>query len=142
MNHSCWQMTHKCSRTRVHAWALVFNACAHWSCVPAADACGLLRSFFCLVLCQTLLDIRWRLELGLLGTGRSTTGRWIPRRSATFGLSLGILTDDALLVTGPNIVWDTFHTEDLDVRAGAVGQSVLDGSQSLLVYLGHMNGQA
>ena len=123
------ERTYESRRTLSHRGAVVPKAVTQWGGIPTADACSLLRSFLRFVLCQPFLDVRWGLELGLLDSSTASgTGGRISGGSATFSFSLGILTDDALLVTSPDIVRDAFHAEYFDIGPSAVGQSVFNGS--------------
>lgn len=41
----------------------------------------------------------------------------------------------------PDVLGDTFHAEDLDLEALAVGEGIFDVVKGLLVDLVHMNGE-
>lgn len=52
------------------------------------------------------------------------------------------LGENALVVLLHNVFRDTFHTEDFDVKACAIGKGIVDGSKVFLVHLIHVHVQA
>lgn len=92
---------------------------------------------------QASLEILLRLDLGLLGLRRATSGRGTGGRvaggGAAFSLLLVELLKDALLVGLHDIFGDAFHAEDLEVEALAVGQRILNLGESLFVDLRHVD---
>ena len=112
--------------------------------VGGTGQAGLLCRFPGLVFSQSCLQLGRRLELGLLGTCCTLSSRAGSRVSCG-GTAIGLggkeLVADALIVLLQNIVGDTLHAKDFNVRRRAIGQSVLHRSQILLVNLVHMDGQ-
>jgi hypothetical protein len=102
-----------------------------------------LRSKFGAVLGQALLDLLRCLVFDLLC-------RTLPARMAARGVSCSFLPlglglveilDDPLVMLLKDVLGDTFHTEDLDVQAGSVRESILDALQCLFVNLVHVHGE-
>ena len=59
----------------------------------------------------------------------------------TVSRSLVIVGENALGMLLSNLVWDTLHSEYLDIEAGAVRKGIVDRSQVLLMDLTHMDAE-
>ena len=92
---------------------------------------------------QTSLDIGDALNFGFFGRIWTLAILGIVARSRlSLGLSLMEIGQDTLIVLLRNVIWDTFHAEDLDVKPGSVGQGIIDCGEILLMDLTHVNTQA
>lgn len=100
--------------------------CGTLDCASAQRCAASTTSFICLlsrklslVFCKPLLQVCRRLESGLLRlTSRSGTTRSSASRGF-FALCFGlmVLYQDPLIVLLYDVLWDTFHPKDLDVKA-------------------------
>ncbi len=107
---------------------------------PSTASAGGLLSKLRFMLGQPLLQLRWRLKFRLLRRSSTSAPRgWVARGRSTFGFGLLELAENALIVGGYDVLGDAFHTEDLDVWTGSVGQCIFDGGQGFLVDLIHVD---
>ena len=63
----------------------------------------------------------------------------VSRCSTAVLFRLVILLNDALVVGLLNIVWNTFHAKDLNIKGSTVTEGIVDACQSLLMDLVHVH---
>lgn len=93
---------------------------------------------------QSLLDLFGGLRLELLGRclAHVLTRRGIAGGGMPLCLRSVEILDDALVVLLDDVLGDTLHTENLDVKALPVRERILDVAKVFLVHLVHVNRQA
>ncbi len=85
------RVTHIVARTLTQAWTLIALRQATGRIVPTTNPNCLFCRLLCLVFCQALLQIGWRLKLGFLGCTSYPCGSKVACHSSALSFSLGKL---------------------------------------------------
>lgn len=95
--------------------------------IPAAKSSIMFCRFLCLVFRQSLFQLSRRLEFRFLHpVTSSASGPRISRCSSSLCLSLGKLSENALIVGCDNVFRYTFHAKYFYIQAGTVGESIVN----------------
>lgn len=105
------------------------------------DAGGLCSSDARAVLGETGLELAWCLNLDLLLRRLAVAGYRVAGGDATVLLGLVEVLHDAVAVLVEDLVRDTLHAEDLDIKALAVGQRILDLVEGFFMDLVQVHGE-